>query len=57
MKEALVKFWKRDRPVGKYERVVVPKVVYNSEKWKSSVQERGILEVFEVMCLRNVCEI
>ena len=52
-----MKFWKRDRPVGKYERVVVPKVVYNSEKWKSSVQERGILEVFEVMCLRNVCEI
>ena len=39
------------------ERVVIPTVVYGSEKWTLSAQERRKIKVFEVMRLRNICGI
>ena len=38
-----------------YERVVIPTVVYVSETWSLSEQERRHIEVFEMMCLSNIC--
>ena len=38
-----------------YERVVIPTVVYGSETWSLSAQERRKIEVFKMMCLRNIC--
>ena len=32
-------------------------MVYGSEKWSLSVQQRRKLEVFEKMCLRSICGI
>ena len=40
-----------------YERVVIPTVVYGSETWSLSAQERRKIELFEMMCLRNICGI
>ena len=40
-----------------YERVVIPTVVYGSKTWALSAQERRKIEVFEMMCLRNICGI
>ena len=40
-----------------YERVVIPSVVYGSETWSLSAQERRKIQVFEMMCLRNICGI
>ena len=40
-----------------YERVVIQTVVYSSETWSLSVQERRKIEVFEIMCLKNICVI
>ena len=40
-----------------YERVVIPTVVYESETWLLSAQERIKIEIFEMMCLRNICGI
>ena len=40
-----------------YERVVIPTVVYGSETWLLSAQERRKLQVFEMMCLSNICGI
>ena len=40
-----------------YERVVIPTVVYGSEMWSLSASERRKIEVFEMMCLRNICDI
>ena len=40
-----------------YERVVIPTVVYGWETWALSAQERRKIEVFEMMCLRNMCGI
>ena len=37
-----------------YERVATPTVVYGSETWSLSAQERRKIEVFEMMCLRNI---
>ena len=37
-----------------YERVVIPTMVYGSETWSLSAQERRKIEVFEMMCLRNI---
>ena len=37
-----------------YERVVIPTVVYGSETWSISGQERRKIEVYERMCLRNI---
>ena len=37
-----------------YGRIVIPTVVYDSETWSLSVQERRKIEVFEMMCLRNI---
>ena len=39
------------------ERVVIPTVVHDSETWLLSTQEKRKIEVFEVMCLRNICGI
>ena len=39
------------------EKVVIPTVVYGSETWSLSAQERRKIEVFEMMCLRNICSI
>ena len=38
-------------------RVVIPTVVYGSETRSLSAQERRKIEVFEVMCLRNICDV
>ena len=40
-----------------YERVVVPTMVYGSETWSLSAQEKRKIEAFEMMCLRKVCGI
>ena len=40
-----------------YERVVIPTVVYVSETWSLSGQEGRKIEVFEMMCLSNICGI
>ena len=37
--------------------VVTPTVVYGSETWSYGAQERRKIEVFEMMCLRNICGI
>ena len=37
-----------------YGKVVIPTVVYGSETWSLSAQERRKVEVFEMMCLRNI---
>ena len=37
-----------------YERVLIPTMVYDSEMWTLSTQERRKIEVFELMCLRNM---
>ena len=35
----------------------MPRVVYSSEMWSLSVQEKRKLEVCEMLCLRNIQEI
>ena len=40
-----------------YERVVIPTVVYGSETLSVSAQEMSTIEVFETMCLSNICGI
>ena len=56
----MAKLWKnkvisREVKLEIYERVVIPTVVYGSETWSLSAQERSRIEVFEMMCLRNIC--
>ena len=57
----VAKLWKNiiSREVKRelYERVVIPTVVYGSKTWSLSAQERRKIEVFEMMCLRNICGI
>ena len=58
----MAKLWKENiisREVKRelYERVVIPTVVYGSEKGSLSAQERRKVGVFEMMCLRNICGI
>ena len=36
---------------------MISTVVYGSESWSLSAKERRKIEVFEMMCLRNVCGI
>ena len=55
----MAKLWKENmisREVKRelYERVVIPTVVYGSEMWSLSAQERIKIKVFEMMCLRNI---
>ena len=55
----MTKLWKENmisREVKRelYERVVIPTVVYGSETWSLSAQERIKIGVFEMMCLRNI---
>ena len=38
-----------------YEGVVIPTVVYGSETWSSSAEERRKIEAHEIKCLRNIC--
>ena len=40
-----------------YERVVIPTVVYDSETWSLGAQERSKMELFKMICLRNICGI
>ena len=40
-----------------YERVAIPTVVVVSETWSLRAQERNKIELFELMCLRNICGI
>ena len=40
-----------------YERVVIPTVVYGSETWVLSTQWRRKIEIFEMVCLKNICGI
>ena len=40
-----------------YERVLIPTVVYGSEMRSLSAQEGRKTELFEMMCLRNICGI
>ena len=40
-----------------YERIVIPTMVYGSLTWSLSAQERRKVEVFEMMCLKNICGI
>ena len=40
-----------------YERAVIRTVVYGLETWSLSTQERRKVEVFEMMCFRNICGI
>ena len=56
----LANLWKENRISREvkqelYGRVVIPTVVYGSETWSLSEQERRNIEVFEMMCLRNIC--
>ena len=56
----MAKLWKKNiisREVKRelYERIVIPTRVYGSETWSLSAQERRKIEVFEMMCLRNMC--
>ena len=58
----MAKLWKENmvsREVKRelYERVVIPTVVYGSETWSLSAQERRNIEVFEMICLRKICGI
>ena len=39
------------------ERVVIPTIAYGSETRSLSAQGRRKIEVFEMMCLRNICGI
>ena len=55
------KLWKENiisREVKRelYERVLIPTMAYGFETWLSA-QERRKLEVFEMMCLRNISSI
>ena len=36
---------------------MISTVVYGSETWSLSAQERRDIEVFEMVCLKNVCDI
>ena len=36
---------------------MIPTVVYGSETWALSARERRKIEVFEMLCLRNICGI
>ena len=47
----------REVKQGLYERVRIPTLVYGSVMWSLGVQERRKIEVFEMMCLRNICGI
>ena len=40
-----------------YERVVIQTVLYGSEAWSLRAQESRKIEVFKMMCLRNICGI
>ena len=40
-----------------YENVVKQTVIYDSETWSLSTQERRKIEIFEMTCLRNICGI
>ena len=40
-----------------YQTVVIPTIVYDSETWSLSTRERRKIEVFEMICLRNICGI
>ena len=40
-----------------FEMVVIPTVVYGSETWSLSAQEKRNIEEFEMMCLRHICGI
>ena len=58
----MAKLWKENvisREVIRelYERVVIPIVVYGSQTWSLSAQERRNIEVFEMVCLKNICGI
>ena len=37
--------------------MVIPTVAYSSETWSINAQERRKTEVFEMMCLRKMCDI
>ena len=54
----MAKLWKENILKQElYERVVIPTVVYGSETWSLSEQEKRKIEVFEMMCLGNICGI
>ena len=58
----MAKLWKENvisREVKRelYERVVIPSVDYGSGTWSLSAEERRKIELFEMMCLRNICGI
>ena len=40
-----------------YEKVLIAVVVYGHRTWSLSAQDRRKIEVFEIMCLRNICGI
>ena len=54
----MAKLWKGNMISRElYERVVIPAVVYGSETLPLSAEERRKIEVFEMMCLGNICGI
>ena len=58
----MINLWKENmifREVKRelYERVVIRTVVYGSEMWSLSAQEKTKIEVFDMTCLRNICGI
>ena len=60
MGDDLDELWKEDiisREVKResYGRLVIPTVVYGSETWSLSAEERRNIEVYEMMRWRNMC--
>ena len=58
--ETMAKLWKESIISSEvkrelYERVVIPTVVYGSETWVLSTQWRRKIEIFEMVCLKNIC--
>ena len=62
VKGTIAKLWKgnmisREIKRELFEMVAIPTVVYASETWSLSAQEKRNIEVFEMMCLRHICGI
>ena len=45
----------RQAKVKMYEGIVVPSMIYGSETWNKSANDRTSFEVVEMECLRGIC--
>jgi hypothetical protein len=58
----LKKIWKRagisrDAKRSMHEGIVVPRLMYGSEVWESSAEDRRKMGVMEIKCMRAMCEV